>query len=426
MLGLVLTAGGARGAYQAGVLKRLSEQPALRDRPSPFAIVAGASAGAINGALLAASGAHFGVAAGTAADLWSNLRFEQVIRTDLAALAWRGATLARDFLLGPLLGTTITHGLFDTAPLAATVADAFPPRGIAAAIRRGDVYAVAISATSYHSGRSYTFVQGRPGHAVWSKSRRVVMPVTLTHEHILASSAIPIVFPPVRIASAGAELWFGDGGLRLVAPMSPAIRLGSTHLLAIGVRSSQAADALAMDEAGSSPLRSVRNLLAPPLAQVCGVFMNAIFLDHLDADLDHLRRMNELVAAQGPQPVTAAEPMRQVMPIVVSPSEDLALVAQRFAHRMPRLLRMVLDGLGTPDAQSADLASYLLFDAAFTRTLVDIGYRDADARAAEVEALIADSGALDRPRGARPRSPGSARARTSAATRDGPAAAARP
>ena len=396
MLGLVLTAGGARGAYQAGVLKRISEQPALRNRPSPFAIVAGASAGAINGSLLAARSERFADAASAAADIWSNLRFEQVIRTDPAALAWRGVALARDFVLGPLLGSTITHGLFDTSPLAALIEGVFPARGIAAAIRRGDVYAVALSATSYHSGRSYTFVQGRSGHPVWTKSRRVVLPVTLTHQHILASSAIPIVFPPVQITSAGGELWFGDGGLRLVAPMSPAIRLGSTHLIAVGVRSSRAADTLAMEEAGTA-LGLSRSLLPPPLAQVCGVFMNAIFLDHLDADLDHLHRMNELVAAQAPQPATAAEPMRRVHPLVVSPSEDIALLAQRYAHRMPRLLRFVLDGLGTPDAQSADLASYLLFDSAFTRALVDLGYRDAAARADEIEALIADSGALARP-----------------------------
>ena len=395
MLGLVLTAGGARGAYQAGVLKRISEQPALRNRPSPFAIVAGASAGAINGSLLAARSERFADAASAAADIWSNLRFEQVIRTDLSALAWRGAALARDFVLGPLLGSTVTHGLFDTSPLAALIEGVFPARGIAAAIRRGDVYAVALSATSYHSGRSYTFVQGRSGHPVWTKSRRVVLPVTLMHQHILASSAIPIVFPPVQITSAGGELWFGDGGLRLVAPMSPAIRLGSTHLIAVGVRSSRAADTLAMEEAGTA-LGLSRSLLPPPLAQVCGVFMNAIFLDHLDADLDHLHRMNELVAAQGPQ-ATAAEPMRRVHPLVVSPSEDIALLAQRYAYRMPRLLRFVLDGLGTPDAQSADLASYLLFDSAFTRALVDLGYRDAAARADEIEALIADSGALARP-----------------------------
>ena len=228
-----------------------------------------------------------------------------------------------------------------------------------------------------------------------------MVPVTLTHRHILASSAIPIVFPPVQIAPVGGELWFGDGGLRLVAPMSPAIRLGATHLLAIGVRSARAADALAGEEAGTAR-KTWPRLLAPPLAQVCGVFMNAIFLDHLDADLDHLNRMNQLVAAHavsasaeaasGPG---AAEPIRQVAPLALGPSEDLALVAQRLAHRMPRLLRYVLDGLGTPDAHSADLMSYLLFDAAYTRTLVDIGYRDADARADEIEALLADAGALD-------------------------------
>jgi NTE family protein len=426
MLGLVLTAGGARGAYQAGVLKRLSELPALRERPSPFAIIAGASAGAINGALLAARGERFADAASELAEVWSNLRSEQVFRTDLASLAWRGATLAHDFVLGGLLGRTVTHGLLDTAPLEALIAGAFPPRGIAAAIERGDLYAVAVSATSYHSGRSYTFIQGRRGHPIWTKSRRVVLSVAITHRHILASSAIPIIFPPVQIASAGNELWFGDGGLRLVAPMSPAIRLGSTHLLAIGVRSTRAADSLAAEETGgaASP-RLASQLPAPPLAQVCGVFMNAIFLDHLDADLDHLNRMNELVAAHPvvspPTPPEsgappAAEPMRRVVPIVVSPSEDLALVAQRFANRMPRLLRYVLDGLGTPDAQSADLTSYLLFDSAYTRALVDIGYRDADARAAEIEAVIAESGALARPvRAVRRRS--SAATRASAAAR---------
>jgi NTE family protein len=269
------------------------------------------------------------------------------------------------------------------------VHESFPPRGIAGAIRRGHLYAIAVTATSYHSGRSFTFVQGRAGHPVWVKSRRVVLPTTLTARHVLASSAIPIVFPPVRVASQAGELWLGDGGLRLVAPMSPAIRLGATHLLAVGVRSSRAADALAREELGAvaAPGGDGPCLPCPPLAQICGVFMNAIFLDHLDADLDHLRRMNELVASGSP-PDNANEPMRSVSPVVVSPSEDLALVAQRFAHRMPRALRYLLEGLGTPDAQSADLMSYLLFDSVYTRTVLDVGYRDADARAAELEELL--------------------------------------
>jgi len=383
MLGLVMTAGGARGAYQAGVLKRISELPSLRGRAQPFEIVAGASAGAINGTILAAQGDAFGVAAAEVARVWSELTVERVFRTDALALALGGAGLVCDFTVGSLLGWTATHGLLDASPLAELLERALPPHGIRSAIESGRVYAVAVTATSYHSGRSYIFVQGRQGHAIWRKSRRVVLPVTLTHQHILASGAIPIVFPPVRIDNAGAELWFGDGGLRLTTPLSPAIRLGASRLFAIGVRSTRAAEALAQAEASTGPAQP-----CPPLAQICGVFLNAIFLDHLDTDLDHLRRMNELVAAQAQHGNGVPEPMRIVTPLVVSPSEDLALVAQRFAHRMPRMLRFALDGLGTPDAQSADLMSYLLFDSAYTSALVDIGYADAGARIGEIEELI--------------------------------------
>ncbi|HVP29745.1 MAG TPA: patatin-like phospholipase family protein [Myxococcota bacterium] len=406
MQGLVLTAGGARGAYQAGVLKRLGEIRALRDRPSPFAIVAGASAGAINGAVLAGRGRRFGEATRELARVWSQLAVEQVIRTDLLSLARGAGVLARDFVLGGLGGATASRSLFDASPLHALLRDVFPRRGIAEAIRRGEVYAVAITATSYHSGRSFTFVQGRPGHPIWIKSRRVVLPVTLTAEHVAASSAIPIVFPPVRVrtgarAGEGGDLWFGDGGLRLVNPFSPAIRLGASRIFAVGIRSSHAAEALSRAELGAAEEAGVPEepgdaIPCPPLAQICGVFMNAIFLDHLDADLDHLRRMNELIRAYGAHEerarrtdgVAPSEPMRRVEPLVVSPSEDLALVAERFAHRMPRLVRFLLDGLGTPDAQSADLMSYLLFDAHYTRTLVEIGYRDAAARVDEIEAFL--------------------------------------
>jgi NTE family protein len=417
VLGLVLTAGGARGAYQAGVLKRLGELPALRDRPSPFPIIAGASAGAINGSLLAARSARFGEATREIARVWSRLRVEDVYESDLCSLARTGAGLAFDFLLGSFLGRTRTHGLLDTAPLARLVERVFPPRGIAEGIRRGHLYAVAVSATSYHSGRSFTFVEGRSGHPVWQKSRRLVLPVTLTPRHVLASAAIPIVFPPVRLASQAGDLWFGDGGLRLVTPLSPAIRLGATRLLSIGVRSSRAADALAREETGAVPSadEGPPKLACPPLAQVTGVFLNAIFLDHLDADLDHLMRMNEIVAAGRQDQAGASEPIRAVTPLALGPSEDLALVAQRFAHRMPRLVRYLLEALGTPDAQSADLMSYLLFDAAYTRTLVQIGYEDAGRRAGELEAFVRDA----TPPPELPPRRGAAPVRRGALTRDG-------
>lgn len=396
MRGLVLTAGGARGAYQAGVLRRVGEIAALQDAPQPFAIVAGASAGAINGSMIAARGRRFGPATREIARLWGSLCVDDVFRTDLLSLAKGAAALGLDMALGGVLGNAGVRSIFDASPLRALLRKTFPARGIRDAIRRGELYAAAVTATSYHSGRSFTFVQGRPGHPVWNKSRRVVLPVTLTADHVAASAAIPIIFSPVKLGAGAGDLWFGDGGLRLVNPFSPAIRLGATRIFGVGIRSSRAAESLsraelgAAEEAGVAPGAAIP---CPPLAQICGVFMNAIFLDHLDADLDHLRRMNELIRAYGadggqPQPNGPAEPMRLVEPLVVSPSEDLALIAQRFAHRMPRRVRHLMDGLGTPDAESADLLSYLLFDGAYTRTLVEIGYRDAAARIDEIEAFL--------------------------------------
>lgn len=410
MTGLVLTAGGARGAYQAGVLKRIGEIPAFRDGPSPFPIVTGASAGAINGAMVAAGSATFGPTTAELAAVWGRLACEQVFHTDAWSLGRGVAGLLKDLLLGGLLGSTVTHAFLDAAPLRAYLRQALPLGGIADAIRRGHLYAVAITAASYHSGRCYTFIQGRHGHPLWRKSRRVSLPIELTIDHVLASAAIPMVFPPVRVKTTAGALWFGDGAMRLVTPLSPAIRLGASRVLAIGIRSQRAAEVLSREELASAEEAGAAGseLACPPLAQICGVFLNAVFLDHLDADLDHLERMNELIRAYGSGGAPAegagpSEPMRHVTPLVVCPSEDLALVAQRFAHRMPVLVRYVMEGLGTPDAQSADLMSYLLFDSAYTRALIDIGYRDAHARIDEIEAFLragtSATGAVERKAG---------------------------
>jgi len=397
MIGLVLTAGGARGAYQAGVLKRLGEIPAFADRPSPFPIVVGASAGAINGTMIAAGSSDFRSATRRVADLWADLRVHDVFRTDLLTLGMGAARWLRDLSLGGLLGGGGACALLDATPLEAFLERHLRLDGIRDAIHAGHLFAVAIAATSYHSGRSFIFVEGRPGHPVWMKSRRVVRSVELSLDHVRASAAIPIVFPPVAIRSAGTEVFFGDGGLRQVTPLSPAIRLGAERVFAIGVRSQRAAARLASAELGPVAVDQVRKIPPPPLAQICGVFLNAIFLDHLDTDIDHLVRMNELIQSyQGrgePRtgdlgPAVLREPMRVVTPFMLGPSEDLALVAERCAHRMPRILRHVMDGLGTPDAQSADLMSYLLFDGSYTRALIDIGYRDASSAIDELEHFL--------------------------------------
>lgn len=406
MTGLVLTAGGARGAYQAGVIKRISEIPALAGARSPFQIITGASAGAINGAAIAGNSGNFREGARLLVKLWSNLEARDVFRTDSAALVQNAGRLVMDFALGGLFGAGRVQSLVDSSPLRGFLGEHLGQLmpGIEAAIRDGHLYAFGVTATGYHSGRAFTFVQGQTGHPVWNKSRRMAVSTTLTMDHILASAAIPIVFPPVALHNGKSTAWFGDGALRLTTPLSPAIRLGAERLLAIGVRCQESADSLLRSELSTSD-DFESNLQRPPLSQICGTLMNAIFLDHLDADLDHLKRMNEFVAAyqdmaaQVPprdQPDSDAprgavrEPMRSVLPLVISPSADIAIIAKTLAHRMPRSVRYLLDGLGSPDAQSADLLSFLLFDSAFTRELIQLGYRDAAQRIDEIEHFLLD------------------------------------
>lgn len=392
MTGLVLTAGGSRGSYQAGVLKRIGELPALRNKPSPFPIIAGASAGAINGAAIASYASDFGEGTARLAQLWAQLNVTDVMRTDFRALLGNAGKLALDLALGGLIGAGRVESLFDSSPLRRFLGQHLPIENIGEAIRRRHLYAVAITATGYHSGKAFTFIQGRPGHPMWNKSRRVALKTRLGVEHVLASSSIPLVFPAVPLSTGGGRAYFGDGALRLVTPLSPAIRLGADRLFAIGVRCQDAADGLLRsemsDDVGGASLRR------PPLSQICGVFLNAIFLDHLNADVDHLLRMNTLVAAYQaaqaklPPSSQVGEPMRVIEPLVISPSEDIAIIAKTLAHRMPRSIRYLMDGLGTPDAQSADLMSYLLFDGAFSRELVQLGYRDAQQRIDEIEAFL--------------------------------------
>jgi NTE family protein len=395
MTGLVLTAGGARGAYQAGVLKRIGEIKALQRGPSPFRIIAGASAGAINGATLACHQSDLHLGAEKLATLWGSLTFDSVIRYDMPALANTARKMVLDMTLGGLIGAGRLDALMNTAPLRVFLGAHMDFSGIADAVKRGQLYALAITATGYHSGKSFTFVQGAPGHPLWNKSRRVALTAQITLEHVCASAAIPLVFPPVALTVNGGTAYFGDGALRLVTPLSPAIRLGATRLLAIGVRCANVADDLLREELAASPVTAPEHMQRPPLSQILGVFMNAIFLDHLDADLDHLKRMNDLISAY-PASVRAnpmhalSEPMRIVRPLSISPSEDIAILAKTLAHRMPRAIRYVMDGLGTPDAKSADLTSFLLFDSAFTRELIQLGYRDTAKRADEIEAFLLD------------------------------------
>jgi NTE family protein len=395
--GLVLTAGGARGAYQAGVLKRLGEIPGLRDKPLPFPIVVGASAGAINSVYLAADSSDFSRATIRLAETWSNLKIQEVFRTDIPALGMGAARWIRDLSCGGMIGGGEVQSLLDATPLRGLLEKSLPLSGIDESIKNGHLYALAISATSYYSGKSVTFIQGKLGHPLWSKIRRAAIPAQITVDHVLASCAIPVIFQPVKIRFENGDFYFGDGALRLVTPFSPAIRLGARRVFAIGIRSQAAAMARSRKELSALVEGGTKRLVMkrPPLAQVFGTTLNAIFLDHLDTDLDHLNRINELLEAYHvdsiPNP-EIKEPMYRVEPFVIHPSVDLAEVAELHGHRMPRFVRYLMEGLGSSRAQSADLMSYLLFDANYTRDLIEIGYKDAGEQIEQIEKfLITDS-----------------------------------
>lgn len=396
-IALVLTAGGARGAYQAGVLKRISEIPALSRGIAPFSIITGASAGAINGAAIAAQHTDLPSAARQLVKLWSQLEARDVYRTDALALLRNGGKLALDFALGGLFGAGRVHGLVDPSPLWSFLGQHLRLDGIRDAVRQGSLRALGITATGYHSGRAFTFVEGQPDVPLWNKSRRLALRAEITLPHILASAAIPVVFPPVSLPTGRSTAYFGDGAMRLVTPLSPAIRLGAERLLAVGVRCQESADSLMRSE-WSLEEDLVSEFQEPPLSQICGTLMNAIFLDHLDADLEHLQRMNAFVVEHQklaalvndlPESIEPGhEPMRVVTPLQISPSADIAIIAKTLEHRMPRPIRYLMEGLGRPDAKSADLSSFLLFDSAFTRELIQLGYRDAALRSDEIEAFL--------------------------------------
>ena len=235
-LGLVMTGGGARGAYQAGVLKRIGELERVRSEGNPFPIIGGASAGAINGAALAIGSDDFSTATEVLTQLWSGIQPSDVFRTDAFSQARNSITWIMDLSFGGVLGGGNAQSLLDATPLRHFLSKHVKCDRIQTNISRGHLYAFAISATNYNSGKSYLFIQGKKGHPIWNRVRRVTIATKITVEHLCASAAIPLVFPPVRLEVGQEAAFFGDGCIRLQQPLSPVIRLGADRILAIGVR----------------------------------------------------------------------------------------------------------------------------------------------------------------------------------------------
>ena len=392
-LGLVMTGGGARGAYQAGVLKRIGEIKRVRSAGNPFPIIGGASAGAINGAALAAGSDDFAAATEILARFWSAIRPSDIFRTDALSQARNSLTWIVDLSFGGILGGGNAQSLLDATPLRHFLSNNIDCARIQLNINRGRLYALAISATNYNSGKSYLFIQGKKGHPIWERVRRVTLATRITIDHLCASAAIPLVFQPVKLETDQGAAFFGDGCVRLQQPLSPVIRLGAERILAIGVRG----------ENLEHPKEASIDPNNPSLAQVLGVLLNVIFLDHLAADVEHLERLNRLILAGKISRPGRHQPenMRPLKALILAPSVNLSTLAEQHQKDMPYLLTYFLSGLARDAASCSDLMSYLLFTPPYTNALIDIGYQDAAARIDEIEAFLFPEGETGRRKKAR-------------------------
>jgi len=362
-LALVLTGGGARAAYQAGAVRALAEL--WPHKKSPFQILTGLSAGSINACHLAHYSDDFQNGAERLWTLWNTLTIDKVFRADSLGVLGNAASVLRGLLSGGVLPRLASSHLLDNAPLRKLIEDNVDFDRIHRHVQEGRLQAFAVTATNYISGCAITFYDAEAGRKDWIRNNHLGWRSSLSSDHILASSAIPVFFPPTKIGVAH----YGDGTLRLLSPLSPSLHMGATALMAIGVRKIPDPDRLM--EINQRPGRPIT------FADVAGVVLNAMFLDTLESDLDRLRRFNRTLHAMDP---LAREAMQHDWRIIdaesLQPSRDLGAWAGGMTERYPWALRHLLRGMGVKRRSGSDLGSYVAFDHHYTGKLLRTGYND--------------------------------------------------
>ena len=362
-IGLVLTGGGARGAYQSGALTAISQIAESMGIRQPFPIITGTSAGAINAAFLAAQAKNIRVGCNRLQKIWTVIRTEMVYRTDLVSLAKISLSWMTQLSLGGAWRAKQAQALLDTSPLWDKIVSRIQYKKIQENIESGALHSLAINLINYTDGHSNSFFQGGPDIQPWERAGRRGIRGQITAEHIMASSAIPILFPAVMIDGSA----YGDGSLRNYTPLSPAIKLGATKLLVIGVRK-------------DADVWLTPDVSKPSVARIVSVVLNTVLLDAIDHDYERLSRINSTLSKL---PTDSPSGLKPVEVFMLRPSKDLGEMALEESANMPKTIRYLLKGLGN-GADAADLMSYILFEPPFTTRLTKLGYDDTMAREAEI------------------------------------------
>lgn len=369
-IGLVLSGGGARGAYQAGVLQAIIEISRVIGVKRPLPVITGVSAGSINASYLACTSDDMELGCEKMAALWSSLTSDRVFHTDALSAGRSGARLLLDATMGALYTKKLARSLLDTSPLRKLLADIIPFDRIQQNLQNGHLDALAVTAMNYSRSTSITWVQGGDEIPMWARSRRRSEKAAIGVEHIMASSAIPLFFPPVAVG----DEHYGDGCLRNTAPLSPAIHLGADKLIVISVR---------RPDSKAAPSNGP---IEPTIARVLGVILNALLLDAVDVDMERMSRVNQTLDLV---PVKQREELqlRKIDYLWLRPSLDIGHLAGQLFDRLPRVIRYLVNGLGTSQ-EAAELTSYLLFDPDFCGQLVRIGYEDGIAQQEEIARFL--------------------------------------